>query len=219
MTSMSCYGSIFTSKIIGGKRMSSLHYIFASMNASKSAQLLMVAHNYEERNYSVFIVKPFIDTRDGEYVRSRALDVKRKADLIIHKGDSIVTKIRAARMLDGKSPDVILVDEAQFLTESQVDDLASIVDSWDIPVMAYGLRTDSFTNLFEGSRRLFEIADKFQEFKTICPCCGKKAIINMRTDQDGRPVFEGDQIAPGTNYLPVCRNYYKKLKLESESKA
>jgi thymidine kinase len=78
--------------------------------------------------------------------------------------------------------------------------------------MAYGLRTDAFGNMFEGSQRLFEIADKFQEFTTICPCCGRKAIFNMRLDEDGKPTFTGAQEHPGNNYLPVCRKYYKELK-------
>lgn len=189
--------------------MPSLHYIQAPMNASKSAQLLMVAHNYEEEvGFKVLVVKPAIDTRDGDYVKSRALDVKRKVDLIIQK-DDIGAIIDYVKEHDYQ---VVLVDEAQFLTPEQVDELSDIVDYLGVPVMAYGLRTDAFTNLFPGSKRLFEIADKFQEFKTVCPCCGKKAIINMRMDADDNPVFDGDQVSPGTHYLPVCRKYFKELK-------
>lgn len=188
--------------------MSSLHFIQAPMNASKSAQLLMVAHNYEERGHQVLIVKPAIDTRDGAYVQSRALEVKREVDLVITPDDN--GKIYNA--VDTDRYGVVLVDEAQFLTKEQVDELGDIVDELDIPVMAYGLRTDAFSNLFEGSKRLYEIADKFQELKTICPCCGKKAIMNMRMSEDNKPIFSGSQVSPGTHYLPVCRKRYKELK-------
>jgi thymidine kinase len=193
--------------------MPSLHWIFAPMNSSKSAQLLMVAHNYEERGMKVITVKPKLDTRDGEYIKSRALDVKRKADVIVSKTDSVFQKLREFKGEGYDRIGAILVDEAQFLTREQVDELGEVVDRVDLPVMAYGLRTDSFGNMFEGSMRLFEICDNIQEFKTICPCCGSKAIFNMRIDgTTGKPVFEGEQIAPGTNYLPVCRKYYKELK-------
>lgn len=199
--------------------MASLHFIHAPMNASKSAQLLMVAHNYEERGMSVITIKPKLDTRDGEYITSRALDIKRKADIIVDKDESIIIKVRGYKMLNAKTLSTIgaiLVDEAQFLTRNQIDELGDIVDSWAYPVMAYGLRTDAFTNAFEGSLRLFEIADKLQEFKTICPCCGGKAIVNMRTDEQGNPIFGGEQIQAGNNYIPVCRKYYKQLKEEKE---
>jgi thymidine kinase len=184
------------------------------MNGSKSAQLLMAAFNYEERGMEVLIVKPKLDTRDGEYVKSRALDVKRKADIIWKKEELGTVKeyIYVRKLMNMKPPAVVLVDEAQFLTREQVDELSDIVDELDIPVMAYGLRTDFNGNAFEGSQRLFEMADKFQHFKTVCPCCGKNAIVNMRTDADGNPIFNGSQIDPGNHYLPVCRKYYKQLK-------
>jgi thymidine kinase len=188
--------------------MSSLYYIHAPMNSGKSAQLLMVAHNYEETNHKIMIGKPKLDTRDGEYVKSRALNVKRKVDFTVEK--EAVGFMYA--LVKAYKPDVLLIDEAQFLSRDQIDELAEIVDDFNIPVMAYGLRTDAFGNLFEGSHRLFEIADKFQEFKTVCPHCGRKAIINMRMDADNKPVFGGEQISPGTHYLPVCRKHYNELK-------
>lgn len=192
--------------------MASLHWIHAPMNASKSAQLLMVAHNYEEGRRKVMVIKPMLDTRDGDMVKSRALGVSRKADLLVAR-DAHNFMFDYARR---NKPDVVLVDEAQFLQPHHIDELGEIVDRLEIPVMAYGLRTDSFGNMFEGSKRLFEIADKFQEFITICPCCGGKAIFNMRIDdKTGKPVFEGDQVSPGNNYLPVCRKYYKELKEQS----
>jgi thymidine kinase len=191
--------------------LASLHYVFAPMNASKSAQLLMVAHNYEESGKSVYIVKPLIDTRDGEYVRSRALSVSRHADAVIEKDEDIFN-IVFNQLEYGVNPlDVVLVDEAQFLTAKQVDNLSDIVDLLDVPVMAYGLKTDFNGNLFEGSKRLLEVSDKFQELKTICPCCGGKAIINMRMDGN-EPMFDGEQVSPGTHYQPVCRKYFKELR-------
>lgn len=188
--------------------MASLYFVHAPMNSSKSAQLLMTAHNYEEGNHRVFIVKPGIDTRDGAFVKSRALDIERPVDLVVLPDDHWYIY----KEVEGTNIAAVLVDEAQFLSPHQVDELAEIVDDLGIPVMAYGLRTDAFGSLFEGSRRLFEIADKFQELKTICPCCSKKAIINMRMGADGQPVFDGDQVSPGTHYLPVCRKYYNELK-------
>lgn len=192
--------------------MASLYFVQAPMNSSKSANLLMTAHNYEERGHRVLIVKPGIDTRDGVYVQSRALEVKRKVDLVVGPDDHWFI----FKEVEGTDYAAVLVDEAQFLTEHQVDELGEIVDDLKIPVMAYGLRTDAFGKLFEGSKRLYEIADKFQELKTICPCCGKKAIINMRLGEDGKPVFDGNQLQPGNNYLSVCRKYYNKLKRESQ---
>jgi thymidine kinase len=195
--------------------MASLHFLHAPMNASKSAQLLMVAHNYEERNLTVLTIKPKLDTRDGAYIKSRALNIERKVDVVVDKEESIISEYVRRRFGSIVShPSVILVDEAQFLTRNQVDELREIVNHFEVPVMAYGLRTDAFTNLFEGSQRLFEVADKFQEFKTICPCCGGKAIFNMRIGDNGKPVFEGNQEQPGHNYLPVCSKYYYELKEE-----
>jgi thymidine kinase len=186
------------------------------MNASKSAQLLMTAHNYEEGKMRVLTIKPKLDTRDGEYIQSRALGIKRKADVIVSKDDSIMREfvVKGDILRSDKRLGAVLVDEAQFLTTKQVDELREIVDVFEVPVMAYGLRTDAFTKLFEGSRRLFEVSDNFQEFKTICPCCGRKAIFNMRIDKDGNPVFGGEQVQAGNNYLPVCSRYYKELKEE-----
>lgn len=193
--------------------MASLHYIFAPMNASKSAQSLMVAYNYEERDMRVWTVKPKLDTRDGEYIQSRALGIKRKVDCIVSRDDSIMREfvVYGDILRSDKPLGAIIVDEAQFLTKEQINELRQIVDVFEVPVMAYGLRTDAFTNMFEGSKRLFEVADKFQEFKTICPCCGGKAIFNMRL-VDGKPSFGGEQVQAGDNYLPVCSKRYYELK-------
>ena len=194
--------------------MASLHFIYAPMNASKSAQLIMTAHNYKERKYKVLVVKPSIDTRTGKFVKSRALDARLEVDLSIFREDKNVIFQKTKE----EKYDVVLVDEAQFLTKEQVDELSDIVDYLGVPVMAYGLKTDFSGNLFEGSKRLLEISDKFQEFKTICPCCGKKAIVNMRVDKNGKPIFEGEQVQVGYGYLPVCRKYYKELKTQFQVK-
>ncbi|WP_458459945.1 thymidine kinase [Pseudobutyrivibrio sp.] len=193
--------------------MASLWYHYAPMNGSKSAQLLMAWHNYEEHNNLVMTVKPKLDTRDSTFIKSRALDYGREADRIVDKDDFVSRMIVNFGVENGRSSvDVILIDEAQFLTKAQVDDLGDIVDDWGITVIAYGLLVDFQGFLFEGSKRLIEIADKTVEYKTICPCCKKKALINMRVDEYGSPVFGGDQIQIGLNYLPVCRKEYKRLK-------
>ena len=193
--------------------MASLWYQYAPMNGSKSAQMLMAWYNYEEHNNLVMTVKPKIDTRDGNMIKSRALDYSREADRVIDKDDIVSALIiDFAREWGRSSVDVILIDEAQFLTEKQVGDLGDIVDNWGITVIAYGLLVDFQGYMFEGSKRLMEIADKTVEYKTICPCCKKKALVNMRVDEYGNPVFGGDQIQIGLNYLPVCRKEYKRLK-------
>ena len=161
----------------------------------------------------VLTIKPKLDTRDGGYIVSRALNIKRPVGLLVDRDQSIMSEYIKMRFGSVVShPSVILVDEAQFLIKEQVDELRQIVDHFEVPVMCYGIRTDAFTHMFEGSKRLFEVADKFQEFKTICPCCGGKAIFNMRIGDNGKPIFEGDQEYPGHNYLPVCSKYYYELK-------
>lgn len=194
--------------------MASLHFKYAPMEASKSTQLLMTAYNYEKRGMSVFLIKPKLDTRDGEYVVSRALETKRKVDWVLEDCESVYDLIRGET--DAYRIDAILIDEAQFLTVKQVDQLGEIVDNLQVPVLAYGLLTDANTNLFDASKRLLEISDKKEEFITICPCCGRRAIFNMRLNEAHEPVFGGQVVEVGFNYLPVCRKYYNKLKLQHE---
>jgi thymidine kinase len=166
------------------------------MNSGKSTALLQAAYNYEERDQSVVLAKPRIDTKGDQTIVSR-LGVTRAVDFTIDETDDVYTRFQAHRasLLRVRQRDVacLLVDEAQFLSPPQVDDLLRIAIREDIPVLAYGIRTDFQTVAFPGSRRLLEIAHSLEELKTICRC-GRKAVFNARSI-DGVFVFDGDQVA------------------------
>ncbi len=183
--------------------MAKLYFRFGAMNCGKTTLLLQTAHNYEERDQKVLLFKPSIDTKGEDKVVSR-LGAERKVDYLLGKDDLV------SKYLDKDLPNAIIVDEAQFLTKEQVDDLYVITKSLDIPVLTYGLRNDFLLNTFEGSARLLALADDLEELKTICRC-GKKATQNMRF-LDGKPVFEGDSILiDGTSkitYEAVCGKCY-----------
>lgn len=193
--------------------MSKLYFRYSSMNAGKSTQLLQVAHNYEERGMKVLLLKPSIDTKGNDSIVSR-LGVSRKVDILVSKDMDIQQEI--ASKFYPVNFSCILVDEAQFLTKAQVDQLLDIAVKWDIPVICYGLRTDFLREGFEGSTRLLQIAHEIEELKTICDC-GKKAIFNIRF-VNGIPVFDGDQVCiddkSNVEYVSVCANCYDKLKEE-----
>lgn len=188
---------------------SRLTFYYAPMNSGKTAQLQMRAYNYEEKNVPYIILKSNIDTRDQDgVVHSRPLgDMK---CLIINPDENIFDLIKGKVEESGKLK-YILVDEAQFLTEEQVDQLSDVVDYLNINVICYGLRTDFKTKLFAGSKRLFEIADVFEEIKSTCSC-GDKNIYNARIDKDGNLVTGGKQIEVGgeDRYTTMCRKCYKE---------
>lgn len=185
--------------------MAKLYFKYGAMGSSKTANALITKFNYEERGMRVWLIKPSIDNRDGvNQVRSR-IGLSATAEVIIPDVD-IFTRF------EGKDKfDVIIADECQFLTSAQIDELRRIVDELDVPVLCYGLRTDFLTHLFEGSKRLFEVADSIQEIKTICEC-GKKAIVNARIDGEGKVVTEGGQILIGGNdsYVAMCHACWKE---------
>jgi thymidine kinase len=166
------------------------------MNSGKSTALLQAAYNYEERGQEVVIVKPDIDTKGDSAIVSR-LGVTRPVDFTIAPDEDIYAKFLAQRELvrtrSGLPVSCLLVDEAQFLSEGQVDDLLRIAILEGVPVLAYGIRTDFQTVAFPGSRRLLEIAHSLEELKTICRC-GRKAVFNARRIGE-RYVFDGDQVA------------------------
>jgi thymidine kinase len=166
------------------------------MNSGKSTALLQAAYNYEERGQQVLLAKPAIDSKGDAHIVSR-LGVTRPADFTIGPDEPVTDAFmrERARVIAATGADVscLLVDEAQFLSEEQVDDLIRIAIEEDVPVLAYGIRTDFQTVAFPGSRRLLEIAHSLEELKTICRC-GRKALFNART-VDGRFVFDGDQVA------------------------
>lgn len=173
------------------------------MNSGKSTHLLQVAHNYEERGMRVFVIKPKIDTRDGETVSAR-IGLSRPA-VMVSSDEDLVDLVLSYNI---KEISCILVDEAQFLTKDQVKQLSNIVDWYDVPVMCYGLLSDSNGELFEGSAYLTVLAEKKTEHKTIC-WCGKKATMNMRLN-NGKKVM-GEQVCIGGNdqYISVCRKHWK----------
>jgi len=168
-----------------------LYFRYGAMNSGKSTALLQAAYNYEERGQHVLLAKPAIDTKGAEKISSR-LGVERDADFLIGPHNDVRELFAEHR---AHLPDVacLLIDEAQFLTPVQVDDLLRIVVEDGVPVMAYGIRTDFQTRAFPGSARLLELAHSLEELKTICRC-GRKAMFNARL-VGGRFVFDGDQVA------------------------
>ena len=187
--------------------MAKLYFRYGAMNSGKSTSLLQAAYNYEERGQHVLLAKPEIDTKGADEISSR-LGVTRKVDFLVRPDDDLrvlfaehrARLIReAAATLVPETNDhpvdvaCLLIDEAQFLTREQVDDLLRIVVLDGVPALAYGIRTDFQTRAFPGSRRLMELAHSLEELKTICRC-GRKALFNARL-VGGRFVFEGDQVA------------------------
>ena len=182
--------------------MSKLYFRYGAMNCGKTTQLLQVAHNYEEKNKKVIIIKASIDSKGKDKIVSR-LGVARKVDMLLEKNEKI-------NIENYENISCILVDEAQFLSENQVTELWKISKLKNIPVICYGLKTDFKTNSFEGSKRLFELSDELEELITICRC-GKRAKFNGRI-VDGKFTSSGDQVAiDGENhveYESLCGKCY-----------
>jgi thymidine kinase len=192
--------------------MSKLYFRYGAMNSGKSTALLQAAFNYEERDQQVLLAKPHLDTKGDNAIISR-LGVTRQVDFTIAPADDVyeVFARERARILakTGLPVSCLLVDEAQFLSEAQVDDLLRIAIVEGVPVLAYGIRTDFQTVAFPGSRRLLEIAHSLEELKTICRC-GRKAVFNART-VGGEFVFDGDQVAidgVDVGYQSLCGSCY-----------
>lgn len=185
--------------------MAKLYFKYGAMGSSKTANALITKFNYEERGMKVWLIKPSIDTRDGaDTVRSR-IGLEAQATVITPDTDIY------AEFSKMSGYHAIIADECQFFTAPQVDQLRRIVDTLNVPVLCFGLRTDFLTHLFEGSRRLFEVADSINEIKTICSC-GSKAIVNARIDGSGRVVTSGGQILIGGNdsYVAMCHSCWQK---------
>ena len=185
--------------------MSKLYFKYGAMGSSKTANALITKFNYEERGMKVWLIKPSIDTRDGAGIVKSRIGLSASAEVITPERDLF------AGLAEKKNCHVIIADECQFFTVAQIDQLRRIVDELNIPVLCYGLRTDFLTHLFEGSRRLLEVADSVTEIKTICSC-GDKAIVNARIDCTGKIVTEGGQIMLGGNdsYVAMCHRCWKK---------
>ena len=191
--------------------MSKLFFRYGAMNSGKSTAMLQVAHNYEERDQSVVLMKSSVDTKGDNQIVSR-LGVTRRADLLLSSGQDLRV---ALQKLLGERDDLqrgvacVLIDEAQFLTSEQVDQALTIAVLDDIPVVAFGIRTDFRTRAFPGSQRLMEVAHSLQEMKTICRC-GKKAIFNARLGDKGI-IREGEQVMiddEHVRYEALCAKCY-----------
>lgn len=187
--------------------MASFYFYYAAMNAGKTTSLLQTDHNYHERGMNTVIFTHSIDARYGKGIVRSRIGLQKNA-MAYDENFDFFCYVKGAKNIS-----CVLVDEAQFLTKEQVDQLSDVVDFLDIPVLAYGLRSDFRGNSFEGSQRLLTIADILVELKTVC-FCGKKATMNMRIDAGGNKVVDGDQIDIGGNekYVSVCRKHFKTEK-------
>ena len=194
-----------------------LYFRYGTMGSAKTAMLLTTAYNFEERGMAYKCFKPVIDTRDKKNVIRSRIGIERECSWI-YNDTNLYEAIRKV-MEAGEGPQWILVDEAQFLTPEQVDQLARAVDDFGINVVCYGLRTDFKTQLFEGSKRLLEIADTIDEIKSTCTC-GRKTIVNARINSLGEIITEGDQVEIGGNdkYIAVCRNCWRNKRIEQSQK-
>lgn len=200
-------------------RKGKLYFRYGTMGSAKTALLLTTAYNFEERKMRYVCLKPYVDTREGSrnVIRSR-IGIEREC-LWIYSDTDIYALAQGLFERDMTVIDWILVDEAQFLTEGQVDQLARIVDDFGSNVICFGLRTDFQSHLFEGSRRLFEIADTIDEIKSTCTC-GRKTIINARIDSHGDIVTEGAQVEIGGDdrYIAVCRKCWRNKRIEQQAR-
>lgn len=186
--------------------MAKLYFSYAAMNAGKSTILLQASHNYRERGMNTMLLTAKLDDRIGKgRIGSR---IGLEAAATVFDADSDMTGLVTVEHARGKLA-CVMVDEAQFLTDAQVWQLAAIADDMGIPVMCYGLRTDFQGNLFPGSARLLALADVMREIRTICHC-GRKATMVVRQDETGTVIREGAQIEIGGNerYISLCRHHW-----------
>ena len=200
--------------------MAKLYFKYGAMGSSKTAQALITKYNYEENDMKVWLIKPSADTRDGVQILRSRIGLAAAVE-VMAPDMNIYDRFRETQM--GKC-NAVICDECQFLTEEQIDQLRSIVNDCNVPVMCFGLRTDFQTRLFPGSRRLMELADCIEEIKTMCDC-GSKATVNARIN-DGYIVTEGAQVVLGGNdsYIAMCHRCYirgirehKKIKLHGQN--
>ena len=193
--------------------MAKLYFKYGAMGSSKSAQALITQFNYEELGMKVWLIKPSIDDRDGKNIIRSRIGLQREAQVITPEEDILETFKTIPDV------DVIIADEAQFFTPAQIDQLRTIVDDEDLPVLCFGLRTDFLTHFFPGAQRLMELADSLTEIKTVC-ACGRKATVNARIGTDGKIVTEGGQILLGGNdsYVAMCHKCWKN-KIRAQEQA
>ena len=184
--------------------MAKLYFKYGAMGSSKTATALITKYNYEERGMKVWLIKPAADQHDGAFTLKSRIGLTAEAESVSPEKD--ICELYKNR----ERADVIIVDECQFMTTAQIDQLRWLVDREDLPVLCFGLRTDFRTQLFPGSRRLFELADSITEIKTICDC-GRKATTNARISPEGYVLTEGDQVFLGGNdsYIAMCHKCYQ----------
>ena len=196
-------------------RIGKLYFRYGTMGSAKTALLLTTAYNFEERGMEYLCMKPIIDNRESENVIRSRIGIEPRCLWIYPDSDlyELAKNIFEETLV---VKDWILIDEAQFLTRQQVDQLARIVDDYGSNVVCYGLRTDFRTEMFEGSKRLFEIADTIDEIKSTCSC-GRKTIVNARIDKDGMIVTDGNQVEIGGDdkYVALCRHCWLNRRMES----
>lgn len=200
---------------------SKLYFYHGAMSSSKTLRLLSTAYGFEEKGMQVMVLKPSADTRDGDgVIRSRA-GLERKCVMVSEDIDLFKAIKAYDNVLSSQFEKLkwVLIDECQFLTEAQVDQLSDVVDYLDINVMCYGLRTDFRSKLFPASKRLFELADTIEEVKSMCECGHGKAMINARFDPNGNIITEGEQVLVGGDelYTALCRKCWKD-KVRSQEK-
>ena len=196
--------------------MAKLYFYYAAMNAGKSTTLLQSDFNYRERGMKTMLYTAAVDDRAGYGVIDSRIGLAAEASTY-HGDTDIRAEVEAE--IKRRQVDCILVDEAQFLTRAQVLQLASVCDELNIPVLAYGLRTDFQGNLFDGSGALLALADTLVELKAICEC-GRKATMNLRVDAEGRAVRVGEQTEIGGNdrYIALCRRHFMERLREAEAR-
>ena len=194
--------------------MAQLYFYYSAMNAGKSTSLLQSAYNYQERGMNAIIFTAAIDDRYGVGKVSSRIGLSMDAQLF----DATFDFYQHCKQLQlQQTLDCVLIDEAQFLTKSQVRQLTYVVDELSIPVLAFGLRTDFLGETFAGSQALLAWADKLIELKTVCHC-GRKANFVVRLDEHGKPATAGSQVQIGGNdsYVSMCRAHFKALVWQSE---
>ncbi|PHQ35498.1 thymidine kinase [Rhodopirellula bahusiensis] len=188
--------------------MAKLYFYYSTMNAGKSTVFLQSSYNYRERGMNTLILSPEIDTRFGSGKVASRIGIESES-VSFNTADNLLNVVREQKRM--KPLHCVLVDEAQFLTRIQVRQLSDVCDDLDIPVLAYGLRTDFQGNLFEGSEHLLAWADTLTELKTICHC-GRKATMVLRVSESGQVIRDGEQVQIGGNerYQTVCRRHFKE---------
>lgn len=189
--------------------MAKLYFRYGAMNCGKSTAIIQVAYNYEEKGKRILLMKPSIDTKGEDTINNRS-GLSRKVDYLIAPNDKVIDYVLPEAQ---NGIDAILIDEAQFLTPTQVDELYQITKIADIPILCYGLRCDFKMQGFQGSPRLLQIADDIEEIKNICGC-GKKATQNVRF-RNGIPTFNGPQVAIDgvkDTYEAFCASCYFDLR-------